>query len=182
MGIDYINTQFLLCNTLYLYSNIWYNIGNISKGGGYMVVKRVFEEANRYEEVVNLLTKISELNHMSYAIRPVIDGEGNVTRSLSGGCISREAKRLLELIVQGATLRSIVSESDADGFENLRKYISNETDVLLHNYAIHLSHGCNPTMDIDTIRVWLILNNFFFCINMEGVRWSIPKTWERVDD
>lgn len=45
-----------------------------------------------------------------------------------------------------------------DDYSNLSLYVSSHCDVLLHNYAVSVSHRTGGAMD-DEIRVWCILGN-----------------------
>lgn len=139
-------------------------------------IKHALIEANRYNDVIELLSKISGLDDGSYPVGLFIDDEGIAKCSISGSSISEEATRLLH-IIGGTDFDYIIN-----GFVNLGKYVESETNILLHNYAVAISHGRTPDTGMDTIRVWLVLDNLLACMDINDINWSVPKTWAKVCD
>ena len=65
-------------------------------------------------------------------------------------------------------------------FDNLLRYVTHATDVLLHNYSVHLSHDREQDYDkMDRIKCWEILDNLLYNLYeaIEG-DWAIPKGWK----
>lgn len=51
--------------------------------------------------------------------------------------------------------------------------------MLLHNYAVSISHRKVPEIDMENIRVWEILDNMLICWNDE--EWNIQDGWKKED-
>ena len=65
-----------------------------------------------------------------------------------------------------------------DEYSNLSLYVSDHSYMLLHNYAVEVSHRMGGEMN-DEIRVWCILSNLLD--NMYSDEWNVPAGWCRKD-
>lgn len=138
-------------------------------------LKSILVESGRYENIVTMLTNIIADTKASYPLRSAfVDNDGETSWRVDGVAVRQQANTLLKLI-----------EADCDGnssddFCELRAYVKDKSDTLLHNYAVALSHNSQPKTDIDVIRQWEILDNMIACWNTnDEYDWYIPTDWQK---
>lgn len=114
-------------------------------------------------------------------VRPCIDDNKLITHVKSKDVYS-EARHLFEML----SSLSIPDDSKeicvgpcmmhGDEYSNLSLYVSDHSDMLLHNYAVEVSHRMGGEMN-DEIRVWCVLSNLLD--NMYSDEWDVPAGWCR---
>ena len=131
-------------------------------------------EANRYHEVIGILNHIiSEDLAYSIPVDAYTDSNGKTSWRVDGRVVTKEAKLLLQTIEDEVDEESVFPGS----FESLEQYVHSHTNMLLHNYAVTISHRTVPNdMDMEVIRSWLILDNLLICFGSKD--WSIPDGWK----
>lgn len=142
-------------------------------------IKEALKEANRYDEVINILNEIiSKNDHSSRAVKLFIDKEGKPSYHVDGKLVVQEAVDLLQLIDEETFTED---ENLFNKFSNLWKYVNFQSDMLLHNYSVSISHRKKPETDMEIIRVWEILENLIICFNIDDkASWKIPEGWRKV--
>ena len=144
------------------------------------------KRSNRLVDVKRIIWDIVESTEMSSGqYLPVyfcISNDGKIITHVKGETIYSEARHLFEVL---STLWSIDDPNTTsidfiheDEYDNLSLYVTNHCDVLLHNYAISVSHRIDEEMD-DDIRVWCILANLL--ANLYSDTWNVPVGWRRSD-
>lgn len=83
-----------------------------------------------------------------------------------------EARHLFEVL--STLLAADDSYIHRDDYSNLSLYVGDHCDMLLHNYAVSVSHRMGGPMD-DEIRVWCILSNLLD--NLYSDTWDVPVGW-----
>lgn len=143
-------------------------------------IKEILIDANRYEDIVNILKDISKMddNSYSYPVRVFIDSDGETKWRVDGKSVNEQSSKLLKLIEDGSDGIS------NDDFTYLSEYVRSHTDMLLHNYAITITHRRDPE-DMETIRPWVILDNLISCWNLglndDDSAWDIPIGWKKLN-
>lgn len=138
-------------------------------------IKDILKEAGRYEDILNILNNIINADNEcgSYPVSAYVM-EGKISFGVDAKLVKKEATELLKYIVDGedgAIIESCVS------VYNLYNYVQSESNIQLHNYAVHLSHNVAPQVSMDTIRNWEILDNLIACLGSED-QWHIPDGWK----
>lgn len=136
-------------------------------------IKSILKEANRYDEVVEILKYTLSSVRRNPAVGLYFDKDGNVRNDVDAKSIKLEVSILL-LCIEG------VLDYTQHDFTSLSVYITDMTDTLLHNYANSLTHKEEPNTGIDTIRCFNIITNLVDCIQagiMEN--WTIPDGWKK---
>ena len=49
---------------------------------------------------------------------------------------------------------------------------------MMNNYVVSISHDHEPTIEMNDIKSWMILDNLISCLNTDG-DWTIPDEWKR---
>ena len=137
-------------------------------------IKKVLKEAGRYEDTLRILGEIINTNKVpddapiaSY----YVNSDGELKCRVDGGLVRKEASALLNILIHEEDLDINVSHLD--------EYITSATDIMLHNYAISISHKKEPNNDMEIIRSWLILYTMVWELNNGVALGSIPKGWKR---
>lgn len=138
------------------------------------MIKKKLTEALRYNQVTGILKYIiSEDLAYSIPVDAYIDSSGKTSWRVDGRVVTKEAKLLLQTIEDDVDEESVFPGS----FESLEQYVHSHTNMLLHNYAVTISHRTVPNdMDMEVIRSWLILDNLLICFGSKD--WSIPDGWK----
>lgn len=134
-------------------------------------IKNTLKKANRFDNILQILVSITRNQQNSYTVNPFVNENGKLSYHVKGSVVEYEAAELLDLL-----LADNVSEITMR-FENLSRYVRNQSDMLLHNYTVSLSHKATPDTDLETIRCWEILQNLLDNIDYID-DWSIPKGWQ----
>lgn len=145
-------------------------------------IKEILEEANRYEDIKTILTKIITEDDISstYRVEPFIGPNGITKWSVKRDDVKEEARKLLEIIDSGA----VHGECARGIFRNLERYISYNKDIKLRCYAVAEANNNHTPGDttIDDILNWLLLDDLLFGLNRPYVyksHWKIPeKCWK----
>lgn len=141
-------------------------------------VRSVIEEANRLDEIVDILEKIIADNRSSYPVKAFVDQHGITRWRVDGEDVRKEAAVLLGIIKGEGNI-----ETD-EKFLNLLEYVTTHSDMLLHNYAIGITHRREPDVDMEECRRYLIIENMIECwhINLIGnpITYTIPDGWKKV--
>lgn len=140
------------------------------------MIKNILKEANAYDGVVSVLiiTATTDFSQ-SIPINPYIDQDGNTIWRIDGTLIAKEASKLLKLIEED---NDIEIEKSVDDFENLYHFIKTNANIFLHNYSISISHRKTPEIDMDKIRLLLIIESFLTSIGINDYEWEIPEGWK----
>lgn len=133
------------------------------------MIKQILTHAGRYNDTVNILENIIIENVNEYPVYMCVSN-GKVTNFVSGVFVREEAAKLL------LSINNDIKISGYQPFPNLERYVITRTNDLLHNYAVALTHGAEPTTDIDIIRTWEILQNLIICYHDDD--WNIPEGWK----
>lgn len=144
-----------------------------------MSIKKILEEANRYNGVISIIESIiSSCNTGTLPVKAFVTKQGTTEWRVSASMVNQEAIILLKTIEE----EDEKSKSESD-FSNLFQYIHSTTDMLLHNYAVSISHRKVPETNMDDIRIWEILDNMLMCWDFEDdEEWYIPDGWKKVKD
>ena len=140
-------------------------------------------KSNRLFDVASILHDIIERMERyggDLLVRPCIDDNKLITHVKSKDVCS-EARHLFEML-SSLSITDDYKESCVDScmygdeYSNLSLYVSDYSDMLLHNYAVEVSHRMGGEMN-DEIRVWCILANLLD--NMYTDEWDVPAGWCR---
>lgn len=145
------------------------------------MIKETLLEAGKYDDVVNILTHIAI--NTSDDLQPIdafVGDDGKAVTHVSGIEVIHQALELLQLIKDGLKFEYFESPEMAEKFETLQHFVESNTDMMLHNYAVNISHKAKPNIEMDQIRSWLILDNLLlnFGIEDEEHEWYIPEGWK----
>lgn len=144
-------------------------------------VIETLRKSNRLLDVKCILYDIierTEGSSVDLPVRPCIDDNKLITHVKSKDVYS-EARHLFEML----SSLSIPDDSKDSGvgscmyedeYSNLSLYVSDHSNMLLHNYAVSVSHRTGGAMD-DEIRVWCILSNLLD--NLYSDTWNVPVGW-----
>lgn len=134
-------------------------------------IKDILKEANRYEDIKSILEKIiSDDRRASHPVNAFVDEHGNTQWRVDAGLVREEAAELLS---------NIENDTKSGIKSNLVEYTMTHSNMLLHNYAVHVSHRKEPKEDaMDEIRNWLILENLLMCWSDDD--WDIPDGWKKI--
>lgn len=135
-------------------------------------IKDILMEANRYEDIKNILLNIiCDNRRASHPVNAFIDDHGVTQWRVDANSVREEATHLLSDIEDG---------TQSGMKRNLMEYVSTHSNMLLHNYAVHVSHKKEPEEDaMDEIRNWLILDNLLMCWSDDD--WDIPDGWKKIE-
>lgn len=128
----------------------------------------------------DIIERIEECGNVDLPIRPCIDDNKLITHVKSKDVYS-EARHLFEMLsslsIPDDSKESCVGSCMyRDEYSNLSLYVSDHADMLLHNYAVEVSHRMGGEMN-DEIRVWCVLSNLLD--NMYSDEWDVPAGWCR---
>lgn len=138
------------------------------------VIINTLNEAGKYEDIKNILKSIIMEPHKSYPVRMYLDNDGHVNSSVEGSDVREQAARLLVFLDSEME----VDRSDFK-FEDLFRLILSTTNDLLHNYAVDVSHRSIPTIDMEKIRSYEVLQNMLDCFwDDDNEGWTIPDGWK----
>ena len=134
----------------------------------------ILKNAGRYEEVVNILKNIICDNNLTgtYPVDAFIDLDNTTRWRIDSKLIKEEATAFLQLLENGCNI------AEPDEYFNLNQYIMSKSNMLLHNYAISISHRNNPedNINMENIRIWLCLGNLLD--NLNDTDKYIPDGWK----
>lgn len=141
--------------------------------------RKEIKGSGKYNEIISILKKISTRNVHQYPLyTPYTDNHGMTRYRISGELVRKEAEILLNILQTEEKIGEI-------RFNFLPHYLCSETNMMLHNYAVSLSHNKQPRDSMDTIRSWLIIENLVSCwsttIDQSG-DWTIPDGWKKEMD
>lgn len=108
-------------------------------------IKEILIEAGRYESVVKALEHIPErMSHFqSYPLQSLcVIEDGKYEWELEPIIIAAQSKDLLEYI------RGDCESIDYEEIDTVSEYIENESDCMLHSYAVSVSHRDESDVDI----------------------------------
>lgn len=122
-----------------------------------------------------LLLKASSCTTGTLPVDAFVADDGTTHWRVNAAFVRYEAITLLE---------TIETETEKDktekDFWNLYQYVKSTSDMLLHNYAVSISHRKVPETNMDDIRIWEILDNMLICWNLEDdEEWFIPDGWKK---
>ena len=145
-------------------------------------IKEILKEANRYEDVIELLDSIitdNTLKKQFPAVSMFVTDNGEIAHNISGE----------KVVMQAALLKNLIEKDsisiDTNELNFLFKYTDDILNSALHNYAVSISHRDDPELTgntIERIRILEILNNLlvnhFQPIYNES-DWYIPNGWKK---
>ena len=137
----------------------------------------VLKDAGRLEDILDLINKIRDKSNRATSLplfTPQVDDNWKAHYRIDADLVFIEAGLLLSAIEN----KSI--NTRLDELRNLWAYVYSETEILLHNYTVSLSHRKHPKDDIDVIRIWCILENLI--INIGSEYWEIADGWKKKID
>lgn len=140
-------------------------------------------KSNRLFDVKSILYGIIErlerIGNVDLPVRFCISNDDKLITHVKSKDVYSEARHLFEVL---STLPA-ADDSEEGGFDsyiheddysNLSLYVGDHSDMLLHNYAVSVSHRIGGSMD-DEIRVWCILSNLLD--NLYSDTWDVPVGW-----
>lgn len=144
-------------------------------------------KSNRLFDVTYLIHDIIEsverVDARDLPVRLCISDDGKLITHVKSKDVYSEARHLFEVL---STLPA-ADDSEEDGvdsciheddYSNLSLYVRYHSNMLLHNYAVSVSHRIDGEMN-DDIRVWCILANLLD--NLYSDTWDVPIGWRRSD-
>lgn len=134
-----------------------------------LAIADILREAGRFSDLTCLLSDIIDTVPATFMQSGVYIESGDISCWIDGQDVRKEAYLLRKRLLDGKDWT--LKESD---FQNLHRYVTDHVEVLMHNYAITVSHRIETEFD-DQIRVWLILSNML--VNLSFDKWEIPKGW-----
>ena len=142
-----------------------------------MELKIELKNAGRYDEVANLLRMIAyTLKDEFYPIKPYADETGSTVWRIPGSSVREEALRLL-IYIEGNEEDQVLIKGF--NFHNLDHYVMTHSDMLLHNYAVSISHRKDPEIDLEDIRSWCVLGSLIDSFDYPKDEWIIPEGWRK---
>lgn len=147
-------------------------------------LKYALIDANRLEDVTKLLEHIIQITDSkigSFPVEPYVDDDNVTHWRVNTRDVNYQAKIVLKLI----TDNTIIHES-LDVFE-LGRYIYTINNTDLHNYANRIAHKAEPDIDIETIRIGLVLQSilddlcFYNVFEDQIPLFDIPEGWKKND-
>ena len=150
-------------------------------------VIETLRKSNRLLDVKRIIWNIGESTEMSSGqylpVHFCISNDGKIITHVKGENIYSESRHLFEVLSTPGCMddpneASVDVYIHEDDFDNLSLYVTDHCDVLLHNYAVSVSHRIDEEMD-DDIRVWCILANLLD--NLHSDTWDVPVGWMRSD-
>lgn len=138
-------------------------------------IKKTLIEAKRYNGIHRILVDCTDLRWKSYAVDAYIGKNCKIKTSVERDDVAKEALLLLNFINGEVNI-----EKDVLCFclSNLHKFVKSRLSQMTNNYVVSISHGQEPTIEIEYIKEWMILDNLISCLNTDG-DWSIPDGWKR---
>lgn len=126
-----------------------------------------------------IIERLERIGNVDLPVRFCISNDDKLITHVKRKDVYSEALHLFEVL---STLSDTNSskECDDDGYiheddySNLSLYVGDHSDMLLHNYAVSISHRMGGSMD-DDIRVWCILSNLLD--NLYSDTWNVPVGW-----
>lgn len=139
---------------------------------------KVLKEAGRYDQVTDILVKIATgCNAYTYPVHPFIDDDFTTKWRVEGSSIRKQALRLLEIVVDKEDVKVI----DEMSFTQISAYVESHADILLHNYAINVSHKIEPDVDMDEARNWLVLGSLIKGLHLPE-EWAVSDGWKFISN
>lgn len=135
-------------------------------------IEKILKEAGRYVDVLSILAEIINTNKVpdDAPVSAYLNSDGELTYHVDGKLVRKEASTLLNMLIHEEDLAINISHLD--------KYITSTTDIMLHDYALYLSHGVIPEHTIDEINQWQVLRIVTNSFSFDG-GWYIPAGWKR---
>lgn len=143
------------------------------------MIKKILKDAGRYESVKEIIESITKLDAVgTLPVNAFVCRDGNTKWRVKASVVVKQANNLLESIESG-------SMETIDDVDELFEYVSSKMKMLLNNYAVSISHRKTPTIDMEIIRSWCILENLLLNLMMETITligeeidWEIPEGWK----
>ena len=128
----------------------------------------------------DIIDRMEGYGDVDLPVHPCIDDNKLITHVKSKDVYS-EARHLFEMLsslsIPDDSKESCVGSCMyGDEYSNLFLYVRDYSNMLLHNYAVEVSHRMGGEMN-DEIRVWCILSNLLD--NMYSDEWDVPAGWCR---
>lgn len=142
-------------------------------------IKEELINAGRYDQVIDILTKISTDDETSdFPLSNPIVADGNITYWISAFYVKKEARKVIECIKDNN-----FQNKSKEHFDNVYTFINDTLECKLHNYAVSASHRKPDGEEVlEDIRGWLVLENMLICLNPFGedeTPWKVPEGWKR---
>jgi hypothetical protein len=172
-------------------SNTIYNrMINDTKKNELPSIKTALKEAGRYNQVLYILNSIihdEDLHTNSYPSNAYVTRGGQSSWRVNGYSVMFAAITLHHIISEDLRVDCTTEE-----FFFLKQHVDSVCDMILHNYAIEISHRGSHTTSMDKIRGWLvlldILQSYGFFMNdgceetEDRVLFYIPDGWKRLPE
>lgn len=122
--------------------------------------------------IYDIIESVERVDAGDLPVRFCISDGGKLITHVKSRDVYSEAHRLFKV------LSTVLVADDLyiyeDDYSNLSLYVGDHCDMLLHNYAVSVSHRMGGPMD-DEIRVWCILSNLLD--NLYSDTWNVPVGW-----
>lgn len=145
-------------------------------------IKDVLVNANKYDDVINLVNHIINDTSPNYPVKLFRAHHGRYLMSLDGASVRTEAIMLLDILKADDSVLKTVCEAQLD---DLKRYVRDTCHMILYNYANQISHRKQPSIKETTaIRTWNVLTNLFDQSDLwneddkEG--YYIPDGWHKL--
>lgn len=141
-------------------------------------IKTELQKANRYDQIKQILTGLANDTEGNYPVKAFVNEDGETKWRVNGKDVHDEAKKVLQ-IIDSKTLE----QADVG---NLLANVSTMADMHLHNYAVYLSHRKTPTVTMDTVRKYEVLEHLLNHIYKKSyydeieATYTIPEGWYKL--
>ena len=144
-----------------------------------MKVLEVLKEAGRYEEVMDALKEI-KTDNVTLPVHPFIDSDNITKWRVECTKLAKQRDKLMELIEADVDIEA----KDTENMDELQAYVETQRDMILHNYAISISHRKEPKENMEKARVWCIIASIIYetfsdYLDEEQTKFSIPDGWKK---
>ena len=134
--------------------------------------KQILIDAGRYEGVSSILTNLSILPGYQHPVSPYVKEDGTVSFDVLGVNLRNQASLLLRRLNGEQELGPVKDYLD------LSLYVQSILNMMLHNYANHISHRIEPDVDMEDVRTWAVLSNLIDELAFCDEEWTIAEGWK----
>ena len=143
-----------------------------------MKVKKALIEANRLDDVQEVLKKITYTSDGNFPVYLFIDYDNTAKYRVDGDKVRSQAIALSKQIEADC----VVPTSD---FIHLYQLIESRTRMNMHNYANSALHRKESDVDLDSVRTLVIIKSIIdsmgICDDKE-MPWDVPAGWAKVEE
>lgn len=113
--------------------------------------------------IYDIIESVERVDAEDLPVHFCISDDGKLITHVKSKDVYSEARHLFEVLstlpaADNSEEDGVDSYIHEDDYSNLSLYVGDHSNMLLHNYAVSVSHRTGGAMD-DEIRVWCILSN-----------------------